>query len=153
TIRSGDDTVSGTSKLKNINNSDGLKYVAKAGDVVANGLHTCVDGEIILYPGVYSSIGISGGQVYFVPGIYVIKTTGSHSLDFNSAVVNAQGVMFYSTGSDYDPVSGGPDSNDKNNTPVSNNTTNFGDISISAGMSFQPLDTTTYNYAAMYSGA
>ena len=71
-----------------------------------------------LSPGIYSEINISGGNVTFQPGIYVI--TGGE-LKITGGNVVANGVMFYITLRDYNPTTGLPDSNDGETLPPTNN--------------------------------
>jgi hypothetical protein len=71
-----------------------------------------------LNPGIYSEINISGGNVTFQPGIYVI--TGGE-LKITGGNVTANGVMFYITLRDYNPTTGLPDSNDGETLPPTNN--------------------------------
>ncbi len=76
---------------------------------------------MVLHPGIYRSIRITGGRVRFQPGIYVLKPTPNHGdtdmLVITGGTVIAQGVMFYNTGSNYQPISGSPDVFDDEATP------------------------------------
>jgi hypothetical protein len=83
-----------------------------------------------LNPGVYSGISISGGTVYFAPGIYVLAGGG---LSMNGGTVSGSGVMFYNTGSDYNPSDGTPDTNDGDSLGTPPPSTSFGSISINGG--------------------
>jgi hypothetical protein len=104
---------------------------------------------MILNPGIYESIKISGGKVEFKPGIYVLKPANNttFTLELVGGDVIADGIMFYNTGSDYDPVTGLPDINDGNDPPNAPNDTKFGKIKINASMVLNPLDTSAYVYA------
>jgi hypothetical protein len=100
-------------------------------------------------PGIYSSIRITGGNVTFSSGIYVITGGG---ITVNGGTVSGSGVMFYNTGplastdstAVYNPVTGGADASDYttyNPVPGTTNPTEpptgsfqnkFGGISITA---------------------
>ena len=107
-----------------------------------------VDETMVLQPGIYGSIQITGGKVRFEPGIYVLKPQANvvFILDITGGDVQADGIMFYNTGMDYDPVSGLPDANDLNQPPPNPAPTEFGGVKINAGMGFSPIDTSTYTY-------
>src|SRR5262249_31146914 len=77
-------------------------------------------------------ITINGGTVVFQPGIYVLQPSGNTTTIFNIAGgnVTGNGVMFYNTGSDYDPILGTPDSSDGMTTPSPPKSTDFGQISM-----------------------
>jgi hypothetical protein len=108
-------------------------------------------GVVQLYPGVYSSIKITGGQVNFNPGIYILSpqqnTTSTLAISGSSPgdIITGTGVMFYNSGKDYNPSTGSPDYNDASqydpgptgynppiNAPPSSSSfqNNFGGISI-----------------------
>ncbi len=72
----------------------------------------------ILYPGMYDDIAISGGNVTFEPGIYVIR---GGELRITGGNVYGDGVMFYVTLKSWDPYSGYPDNLDFNSPPPTNN--------------------------------
>jgi hypothetical protein len=101
------------------------------------------NGETVtLVPGIYSDISITGGTVTFNPGIYVFSppknTTNTFKL--TGGTVSGNGVMFYNTGSDYNPATGAPDSSDGNSTPNPPKGTNFGSFQITGGtVNFVPL--------------
>lgn len=103
---------------------------------------------MVLHPGIYESIQITGGNVEFVPGIYVLSPQSNTvwALDISGGTVIADGIMFYNTGQDYDPLTGLPDRNDGDLPPPNPAPTEFGGIKINASMGFSPIDTTTYNY-------
>lgn len=97
---------------------------------------------ITLQPGIYSSISITGevsetgeaGTVRFMPGIYVLKGGNSEGQALNiftDASVVGDGVLFYNTGSDYDPGSGAPDASDAGRPPASLGSTRTGRIDLS----------------------
>ena len=69
-------------------------------------------GTVQLYPGVYRSIAIGGGDVNFNPGVYVLSPADgtAYALDVTGGNVTGAGVMFYNTGGDFVPVTGSPDS-------------------------------------------
>lgn len=86
-------------------------------------------------PGIYGSIKITGtgGTVTFQPGIFVLKggDAEGRALNINtSAVVNGTGIMFYNTGSNYDPSTGMPDQSDGDTLGTDTSAT-FGDVFIS----------------------
>src|SRR5262249_54534396 len=75
------------------------------------------NGTVQLYPGVYSSISISGGNVNFNPGVYVLSPqkntpTTLNITGSNGSTVTGNGVMFYNTGGDYVASTGYPDYGD-----------------------------------------
>lgn len=130
----------------------GLNYVAQGGESVANGLHTATAGEVILHPGIYEALKITGGTTYLVPGIYVIsppKNT-TNALQITGGTVTAERVMFYNTAGSYSPSTGTPDVNDgEDKTPLPN-TEYAGGFTLNAGMKMSPIDTTKVNYASLY---
>jgi hypothetical protein len=66
-----------------------------------------------LSPGIYNDIKITGGTVTFNSGIYVLNGNQNQGLSVSGgATVTGSGVMFYATGSSYDPT--------KSYSPVSN---------------------------------
>jgi hypothetical protein len=111
-----------------------------------------------LYPGVYSSITITGGNVHFYPGIYVLTptTNGATTLSISAnATITANGVMFYNTGSNYNPNTGAPDINDVNTSPPITDGAKLGSISFNSSATMLPIDTTnsSYNYGGYRPGA
>jgi Flp pilus assembly protein TadG len=130
-------------------------HVATAGESVAGGLYTATAGEVILYPGVYRSLSITGGKVYFIPGIYVISPNKNvqNAFQINGGTVVARKVLFYNTSVSYNPSTGSPDSGDREDSTPLPNTEFAGSFQINAGMQFSPIDTTAVNYASLYSGA
>ena len=74
---------------------------------------------LILHPGIYNSISITGGNVKFVPGIFVIspKQNTTNSLKITGGIVEAEGIMFYNTANSYSPQNGTPDVNDGESKP------------------------------------
>jgi Flp pilus assembly protein TadG len=104
---------------------------------------------VTLNPGIYSGITIKGGTVTFNPGIYVLKQPsnggGTNILAISGGTVTGNGVMFYNTGSDYDPVAGTPDSSDGSSSPDPPKGTQFGAIQInSATVNLQPISDGTF---------
>lgn len=93
---------------------------------------------VVLSPGIYSSITISGGDVTFLPGIYVLRPSGGGGNVFTitGGTVRGTGVMFYNTGKTYNPVTGAPDTGDMSVTTdyrptnADTNSEHFGGISI-----------------------
>lgn len=129
--------------------------VIKPGDSLAGGLYTARADDVILYPGIYDAITINNysGRILLIPGIFVISAKTSNALTITGGTVIAQGVMFYNTGSNFNPVTGTPDVGDKNvRPPISDNAT-LGDFTLNQAVTFTPIDTHRYNYASMYQGA
>ena len=87
-------------------------------------------------PGIYSEIDISGGNVTFQPGIYVI--TGGE-LKITGGNVVANGVMFYITLKDYNPSTGLPDSGDGETLPPTNNAQRGG-ITVTSNATLRALN-------------
>ena len=122
-------------------------------------------GDVILYPGIYGSVSITGGRTFFVPGIYVLSPKQNTANVFSvggsvngSTTIVGRGVMFYNTGNSYNPANGNPDANDGEAAPASNN--NFGDgtsyvggFTVSKDVHLSPIDTTKYAYATYYDNA
>ena len=110
-----------------------------------------------LYPGIYDSISITGGNVIFYPGIYVLASQKSNqaTLSINGGNVTANGVMFYNTGSNYNPATGAPDTNDKTTPPPITDGALLGSVSINGVVPMLPIDTniSSYNYGGYQSGA
>jgi hypothetical protein len=107
------------------------------------------NGVVQLYPGVYSSIKITGGQVNLNPGVYILSpqqnTTNTLDISGSTTVVTGSGVMFYNTGSNFVPSTGSPDNTDAstydpnssgiNAPPSSLPNTKFGGINIDGSQS------------------
>jgi Flp pilus assembly protein TadG len=108
---------------------------------------------MILKPGVYESIKITGGKVRFDPGIYVLSPEGntSFTLEITGGDVLADGIMFYNTGDNYDALTGSPDSSDylSDQPPPAPDGAELGNVNINASINMSPLDTSLYNYGAV----
>lgn len=132
----------------------GQNFVAVGGEVVGAG-YTATAGQVILHPGIYDSISITGGSVYLIPGIYVISPSQnvSNAFQITGGTVVAQRVMFYNTSTSYNPSNGNPDINDGEDRTALPNTEYAGGFTINAGMTFSPISTSQVNYASLYSGA
>lgn len=102
---------------------------------------------LVLHPGIYSSIDITGGKVRFLPGIYALAASRDkqYSVRILSGEIEAQGIMFYNTREDYDPVNGLPDANDGNGSPDIEGE-DSGQIRINAALGFSAIDTLQYGY-------
>jgi Flp pilus assembly protein TadG len=108
---------------------------------------------VVLYPGIYGSISITGGSVEFKPGIYVLspKKNTTNPLKITGGTVLAQGIMFYNTGNSYNPINGTPDVNDGEKPPpnsasdLGDGTQYWGEMQFNAGMQFKPIDTSSIN--------
>jgi hypothetical protein len=98
---------------------------------------------MVLQPGIYSSISVTGGRVRLMPGIYVLAYAPGpeYSLELTGGDVAADGVMFYNTGEDYDPMTGQPDAS----RTISHRTT-LGKIRMDATLPLLALDTATFSY-------
>lgn len=110
---------------------------------------------MVLHPGIYNSIDITGGKVYFIPGIYVVsaKKANQNAVKITGGNVMAQGIMIYNTGNSYDAISGAPDCNDrKQKPPIPGDDSMLGSLMINAGMLFSPIDHTKYNYGSQFDG-
>jgi len=105
---------------------------------------------MVLHPGIYESIKVTGGKVRFDPGIYVLSPSGNTSfiLEITGGDVLADGIMFYNTGDNYDAISGSPDSSDylSYQPPPPPDGADFGNVNINANIDLTPLDTSLYNY-------
>ena len=112
-------------------------------------------GEVILFPGIYGSLSITGGNVYLVPGIYVLSPTKqtTTALKITSGTVTAEHVLFYNTAVSYNHTNGQPDVGDTEDKTPLPNTDYAGGFTINAGMKFSPINTSLVNYSALYSGA
>jgi hypothetical protein len=151
----GEVSVSNQNVLGLSGDTAGQNFVAVGGESIAGGLHTAVAGEVILHPGIYGQLNITGGAVYMIPGIYVIspKKNVSDALKITGGTVTAQRVMFYNTSTSYNPQTGSPDVNDGDDKTALPNTEYSGGFTINAGMEFSPIDVNQVNYASLYSGA
>jgi hypothetical protein len=93
--------------------------------------------NVTVFPGVYRSIEVIGagtGTVTFQPGVYILTggNASGHALHIDTAAtVQAAGVLFYNTGSNYDPSQGTPDSADTDTSLDPG--ASFGDVFLSAG--------------------
>ena len=120
-----------------------------------NGVNT-----LVLYPGIYKSISITGGNVQFLPGIYVLspQQNTANSLKITGGTVTAEGVMFYNTGNSYSAQSGTPDVNDGSHKAVGrpsdlgDGTQYWGSFQINAGMKFSALDHSKFAYPSYANG-
>ena len=103
---------------------------------------------LVLHPGIYSSIDITGGKVKFRPGIYVMAASrkSSHSVNIVAGDIEAEGIMFYNTREGYDPISGSPDVFDGTGFPETEGA-NSGQIRINAALGFSSIDTLQHSYA------
>jgi hypothetical protein len=151
----GDVSVSNQNVLGINTDSAGQNFIAVGGEPVAGGLHTATAGEVVLHPGIYDQLSVTGGAVYLVPGIYVIsaKKNNQTALKLTGGTVTAEGVLFYNTGHNYNPTTGAPDINDKGAKPPVPDGATLGGFTVNASMRFRPIDTKTYNYASLYAGA
>ncbi len=129
--------------------------ISSAGESIAGGLYTAVAGAAILHPGIYDEISITGGTVYFVPGIYVIRPQQNDVdvLKITGGNVNAEGVLFYNTGSTYSATTGWPDANDQDNPMPALDNARFGRVAFNSSVKMSPLDTARFAYASLYPGA
>jgi hypothetical protein len=104
--------------------------------------------NVTLNPGIYQQLKITAGTAVLNPGIYVISASNQNGMQITGGNVTARGVMFYSTGSNYDPNTGAPDNTDSPDPlnlsppPKANQQAGvqYGDITINAGMQFSPID-------------
>jgi hypothetical protein len=103
-----------------------------------------------LYPGLYDSIEITGGDVFFHPGIYVTLGGKPNAMKITGGLVNAEGLLFYNTRNNYQSDFGLPDDNDKSLKPPFGDGAKVGGVTLNAGMKFSPIDST--NPAFDYSG-
>ena len=104
---------------------------------------------VTLQPGVYNNIKITGGNVTFAPGIYVISPAkNSDGLTITGGNVTGSGIMFYNTGSDYTPLYGDSDNSVTVGAPLANNTL-FGNVTITTSVQFSPINTTSFSYPGM----
>jgi hypothetical protein len=104
-----------------------------------------------LNPGIYGNIDIEGGTTTFNSGIYVLYSNSKNNgLTINGGTVTGAGVMFYATGTSYDPTkSYSPISNpaaDPNNavTTSSSSGSNMASIGINGGtVNLSPITDTS----------
>lgn len=124
--------------------------VATAGEMI--GTYAATEGEVILHPGVYTSIDVTGGKVYFVPGIYVIKAKKNNqsALKITGGTVTGKGIMFYNTGSNFNPQDGTPDINDKKLKPPVDDGASLGGFTVNDSMQLSPIDTENISYTATH---
>ncbi|MFN7721227.1 MAG: hypothetical protein ACK5PD_07380, partial [Pirellulaceae bacterium] len=129
--------------------------ISSAGESIAGGLYTAVAGAAILHPGIYEEISITGGTVYFVPGIYVIRPLQNDVdvLKITGGNVNAEGVLFYNTGSTYSATTGWPDANDQDNPMPALDNARFGRVAFNSSVKMSPIDTARFAYSSLYPGA
>jgi hypothetical protein len=106
---------------------------------------------MVLHPGIYESIDITGGDVRFEPGIYVLTCVKKNqaTLKMTGGTVTAESVMFYNTGGNYDPLSGWPDYLDGDNPPPHDDGAYFGAVTVNASMALSPLEDETSPFNAM----
>lgn len=102
---------------------------------------------LVLNPGIYESIDITGGKVRFRPGIYVMASSRetTYSVKILDGQIEAQGIMFYNTRDDYDPVNGRPDAFDGSSPPASEGK-DWGQIRINAALGFSAINSLQYDY-------
>jgi hypothetical protein len=154
-----DHTRRGTARITNNNSTfigdeGGLNFRAEGGEILAGGLYTASQGDSIFHPGIYSDIDIQGGNVIFLPGIYILRPTdNSDNLKITGGTVTGRGILVYITGSDYDPVTGLPDRSDHDQPPPAPGGPKFASVSINAAAELTPIDTQQYNYPNAYAGA
>lgn len=104
-------------------------------NLVAPNSYDPLTGVTTLNPGIYRHITINGGNVVFAPGIYVLQNNsgGGNIMSITGGTVTGNGVMFYNTGSSWDPVTGGDDQTDltsSSQTPPVGQRTRFGGITF-----------------------
>jgi UPF0716 family protein affecting phage T7 exclusion len=126
-----------------------------AGESIAGGLYTAIAGGVLLHPGIYDDISITGGTVYFIPGIYVIRALQANqdALKITGGDVKAEGVLFYNTGSTYNATTGWPDANDQDNPMPALDNAKFGRVAFNSSVTMSPIDTARFAYASLYPGA
>ncbi len=102
---------------------------------------------MFLRPGIYSSIDIEGGDVRFEPGIYVLAAPpeSTYSLRILGGEIEAQGIMFYNTTEEYDPITGQPDVFDGNQLPT-DGLSEARQMRLNASLGFSPIDTLQFGY-------
>jgi hypothetical protein len=148
-------TVTSTTVLGLSGDVSGQNRIATHSESIAGGLYQVAPGDVVLHPGVYGRLWISGGRVFLIPGIYVLspRSTFFESIRINGGSVTAEGIMFYTTGENFNATTGEPDIYDLATSPPETPTTNFMPTSMIAGLQATPIDTNRYNYGALYSGA
>ena len=102
---------------------------------------------LVLHPGIYSSINITGGRVRFRPGIYAIAASreAPYGVQILDGEIEANGIMFYNTREGYDPGTGHPDAFDGSGLPEADGA-NTGQIRINAALGFSGIDTLQHDY-------
>src|SRR5439155_21337863 len=103
----------------------------RATGLVAPNTYDSASQTLTLNPGIYSSISITGGNALFNPGIYVLTGGKTNVLKINGGTVTGNGVLFYNTGSDYNPADGSPDVYD--GSTLGSTSASFGSIAINGG--------------------
>jgi hypothetical protein len=133
----------------------GTNFVAQGGESIPGTTTPAAAGQVILFPGVYQELSVTGGNVYFVPGIYVVspQQNVANALKIRGGTVTAERLLFYNTAVSYNPTTGVPDVNDGEDKSPLPNSDYAGGFQINAGMKFSPIDTTQVNYASLYPNA
>lgn len=103
---------------------------------------------MILHPGIYTSIDVTGGNVIFRPGIYVMAAPreAEYAVRILDGEIEADGIMFYNTNESYDPVTGQPDLSDGGQLPEATGEAQ-GQIRINAALGFSGIDTMQHDYS------
>jgi hypothetical protein len=155
-----DPSVRGDVSVTNTNSSGvpdtaKINFVATGGEALPGSSSTAVAGQVVLFPGIYSSLSVTGGNVYLVPGIYVVspQKNTTNALKITGGTVVAERVLFYNTANSYSANNGAPDINDGEDSSPLPNTDYSGSFQINAGMKFTPIDTSKVNYASLYTNA
>lgn len=122
--------------------------VATDGEMI--GSYAASAGEVILHPGLYNSIDITGGKVYFVPGIYVMKAKKNNqsAIKITGGTIYGKGILIYNTGHNFNPNDGTPDINDKKLKPPVDDGATLGGFTVNDSMLLSPIDTENINYTA-----
>ena len=121
-------------------------------NLVAPNAYDSTTGITTLNPGIYNNITITGGKVVFQQGIYVLqnKSGGGNIMSITGGTVTANGVMFYNTGSTWDPVTGGEDQADlgtSSQTAPVGQKTKFGGIKLNGSLvNMSPINVKTLTY-------
>lgn len=114
----------------------GFARVTKGTSQIQNG-NTVEGGWVVLRPGVYDYIEITGGNVRFLPGIFVLKGGKANALTITGGTVDGSaGILFYNTGHDFKADTGWPDVNDDGTNQTGSK---FGGILINADAQLHPL--------------